>query len=342
MKAIRLEKPGHPLIFQDIPIPSPGVHDVLVQIKAAGICHSDVHYRAGVSPVHPLPLTLGHEIAGIIKAVGANVTSLKVGDRVCIHYLVTCGDCLHCSQGNEQFCQSCKMIGKHLDGGYAEYINVPARNAFHLPEEISFEIGAIMMCSSSTSFHALRKSRLQPGETVAIFGIGGLGMSAIQLAKAFGALEILAIDINNDKLRQTKKYGAIPINATDKDPVQEIKYLTGGKGVDVALDLVGLPKIVRQAVESLGYLGRAIAVGLSDQVTEIHTYRELICKEGELIGSSDHLAQELPTLIEFVRRGSLDLTNVLTDTISLDAGMINQVMDRIKDYKSGIRSVITP
>src|SRR5262249_28178658 len=153
--------------------------------------------------------------------------------------------------GNEQFCVRGSMLGHYADGGYAEYIAVPERNAIHLPDEIPFEHGAILMCSSSTSLHALRKSRLKAGETVAIFGVGGLGMSAIQLAHAFGALDVYAVDINADKLSLAAKYGAIPVNARLGDPVAEIRRLTHAKGVDVALELIGLPQTMKQAVQSL-------------------------------------------------------------------------------------------
>ena len=156
MKALRLVGIGKSLQMQEVPVPNVGERDVLVRIQAAGICHSDVHYRAGVSPVTPLPVTLGHEIAGIVEKVGSQVTSVQVGDRVGLHYLVTCGDCYYCSSGNEQFCVKGKMLGKHCDGGYAEYIAMPARNAIPLPAELSYEHGAILMCSSATPFHALR------------------------------------------------------------------------------------------------------------------------------------------------------------------------------------------
>lgn len=342
MKVVRLVQVGQPLELQEIPVPPVGPRDVLVRIKAAGICHSDVHYRAGTSPAEPLPLTLGHEVAGIVEQVGAEVTTVRVGERVCLHYMVTCGDCLYCSQGSEQFCTSGQMLGKNRDGGYAEYISVPARNAFPLPDEILFEYGAIMMCSSSTSFHALRKSRLKAGETVAVFGVGGLGMSAVQLARAFGALDIFAVDIDADKLRMAEGFGAIPVDASRTDPVAEIRRLTGGRGVDVALEMIGLSLTVRQAIESLAVFGRAIMVGLTDKTTEIETYREFICREAEIIGSADHLAHELPTLIELVRRGVLDLSQVVTDTVPLDAEKINAAMDRIESFGSGVRVVITP
>jgi 2-desacetyl-2-hydroxyethyl bacteriochlorophyllide A dehydrogenase len=342
MKAIRMVQPGHPLEMQEIPPPKMGHRDVLVKIKAAGICHSDAHYRAGTSKVEPLPMTLGHEVAGVIESIGADVTSLKPGDRVCLHYMVTCGHCSYCNQGNEQFCSSGKMIGKYTDGGYAEYISIPERSAFLLPDEISFEQGAIMMCSSATSFHALYKARMQPGETVAVFGAGGLGISAIQLARAFGALEVFAVDIRESKLERAQGLGAIPVNAFQVDPVEEILRLTHGRGVDVAIELVGLQSTMSQAARSLAVLGRASLVGISTESFPVTPYHELINKEAEIIGVSDHLAQELPRLIEWVRVGKLNLSGVVTQTVPLEAGAVNAVLDRLERFGEDVRVVITP
>lgn len=342
MKAVRLVEVGRPLQMQEVSLPAVGVKDVLVRVKAAGICRSDVHYRAGVSPTRPLPLTLGHEVAGVVEKVGSQVANVKVGDRVCIHYLATCGDCYYCSVGSEQFCVEGAMIGKHRNGGYAEYIVMPARSVILLPDEIPFEQGAVLMCSSSTSFHALRKSRLEAGETVAVFGVGGLGMSAIQIARALGALQVYAVDINEAKLKLAEKYGAIPVNAAKSDPVAEIRRLTAGKGVDVALELIGLPQTMGQAVQSLAVLGRAVLVGITDRPFEVDSYRGLLGKEAEIVGCSDHLLQELPLLIEFARRGWLDLSNVITRTVSLDAGAINEAMDKLEQFGGDVRTVITP
>jgi propanol-preferring alcohol dehydrogenase len=342
MKAVQLVEIGQPLQAREVPVPSWGPRDVLVRIKAAGICHSDVHYRNGISPVGHLPQTLGHEIAGVIEAVGTEVTQVRTGDRVCLHYLVTCGECQYCSAGNEQFCVEGKMLGKHLDGGYAEFIAVPARNAVPLAEAVSFEHGAALMCSSSTSFHALRKGRLKPGETVAVFGAGGLGMSAIQLARAFGALQVLAVDINQSRLELAEQYGAVPVNASRHDPVTEIRRLTGGKGADVAVELIGLKKTMQQAVQSLAVLGRAVMVGIADEPFAVDSYGELLCKEAEVIGSSDHLLWELPLLVEWVRQGRLDLSQVVTQTVPLDASAINEAMDTLQQFGGGVRTVITP
>lgn len=303
MKAVRMVEVGRPLELVDLPTPQTGSNDVLVAVKAAGICHSDAHYRVGVSPVDPLPLTLGHEVAGVVEHVGAQVKGFKSGDRVCIHYMVTCGHCEYCNQGNEQFCTTGKMIGKYRDGGYAEYISVPARSIFKLPDEIPFEQGAIMMCSSATSLHAVRKSRLKAGESVAVFGSGGLGVSAIQLAQAYGARQVYAVDIQPEKLAFAEQFGALPIDASWNDPVQEIRDLTAGRGVDVALELVGLPVTMDQAFRSLGVRGRLAIAGLTDKKFEIAPYADLLNKEAEIIGVSDHLAQEIPELIHWVQRG---------------------------------------
>jgi propanol-preferring alcohol dehydrogenase len=342
MKAVQLIEPGRRLELRDMPVPEPGPENVLVRVEAAGICHSDAHYRAGKSRVHPLPLTLGHEVAGVVESAGSEVSSFKPGDRVCLHYLATCGECDYCQQGNEQFCGSGQMIGKYRDGGYAEFIVMPARSLFRLPEEIPFEHGAILMCSSATSMHALNKARLREGETVAIFGVGGLGLSAIQLAKGFGARKVFAVDIKQSKLALAEQLGAIPINASMTDAVKELRRLTGGRGVDVALELIGLPLTMRQTVQSLTIKGRAALVGITDKTFEIAPYEEILNKEAEIIGVSDHLASELPLLIEWVRQGKLDLSEVVTRTIPLDANAINETLDGLEKFGDEGRVVIRP
>ena len=323
-------------------MPHWGVNDVLVRVKAAGICRSDMHYRTGASPVHPLPMTLGHEVAGVIEEAGPAVRNIKVGDRVCLHYLVTCGDCRYCAMGREQFCSTGSMIGKYQDGGYAEYIAVPSHNAVPLPDEIPFEQGAIMMCSSATSLHALNKAEVKPGESVAVFGVGGLGISAVQLALAFGALDVYAVDINADKLKLAESYGAIPVNASGSDPVEEIRKLTADQGVDVALELVGLRQTLEQSVHSLGVFGRAVLVGIAEQPFELHSYHDVIPKEAQIIGCSDHLLSELFLLVDLVRRGLLDLSPAITRTVPLDAEAINAALDNLEAFGPEVRTVITP
>jgi D-arabinose 1-dehydrogenase-like Zn-dependent alcohol dehydrogenase len=342
MRAVRLVQVGKPLEKTDIPIPEIGSSDVLIRVAAAGICHSDAHYRAGISKIDNLPLTLGHEVAGRVEKVGSDVTHLSAGDRVCVHYLVHCGSCKFCVRGLEQFCRSGQMIGKHCDGGYAEFIKVPSTNAFALPDEIPFEVGAIMMCSSATALHALNKARFKPGESIAIFGFGGLGFSALQLARAFDCGDVYVVEINPAKLASVISMGAMAIDARFADPIEQIKEATAGAGVDVALELIGSAKTMRQAVLSLGTLGRAALVGLSAESMLVFPYSELINKEAEIIGVSDHLATELPTLIEFARSGKLRFPPDALRIVDLDAAQINAALDALPDSIEHVRTVIVP
>src|ERR1700736_194518 len=342
MRAVRLVQVGKPLEDAEIPVPEIGPNEVLIRVVAAGICHSDAHYRAGISKIDNLPVTLGHEVAGREEKVGANVNRVAAGDRVCVHYLVHCGHCELCTRGLEQFCRSGQMIGKHRDGGYAEFIAVPVKNAFALPDEISFEIGAIMMCSSATALHALHKARLKPEESVAIFGFGGLGFSALQLARAFDCGDVYVVEINPSKLASAAKLGAVAINAKAGDPVEQIKEATAGKGVAVSLEVIGSAKTMRQCVLCLAPLGRAALVGLTAESMSILPYTELINKEVEIIGVSDHLATELPVLLEFARNGKLRFPPETLRGLDLDAAKINAVLDALQDSINHVRTVIVP
>ena len=340
MKAVRLVTPGRPLELHDLPVPVPGPDDVLIRVRAAGICHSDVHYRAGTSPVAPLPMTLGHEVAGVVESVGPTVKNFRAGERVCVHYLATCGCCSWCTDGHEQFCGTGEMIGKHRPGGFADFIVMPARSVFKLPDTVSFAHGAVLMCSSATALHALRKARLRAGESVAVFGLGGLGASAVQLARTLGASVVYAVDLQPDKLALAKKFGAVPINARTVDPVAEILQLTGGRGVNVSLELIGLPLTMQQSVRVLGKLGRAALAGLSRQPFAVDPYLELINQEAEIIGVSDHLASELPLLLNYAAAGQLDLAPIVTRTIPLAAAAINAVLDELENFNGAARTVI--
>jgi propanol-preferring alcohol dehydrogenase len=331
-----------PLELRECAVREPAAGEVRVHVRAAGICHSDAHYRAGLSPMGPLPITLGHEIAGVVDAIGTGVHDVREGERVCLHYLLTCGVCAHCKAGRESFCVTAAMLGHHVDGGFAESITVPARNAVRLPERIPFEHGAILMCSSATALHALRRGRLQRGETVAVFGSGGLGISAVQLARAFGAREVFAVDIRADKLEAARRLGAVPIDASRGDPVAQLVAATQGNGVDVALDLVGLPVTMRQGLTALAPQGRAVLVGLSDDMLELDPYREILGREAELIGSNDHTLAEVSEVLAFAERGALDLSAAVARTVPLDAAAINEVLDALEQNRAGVRTVVVP
>jgi propanol-preferring alcohol dehydrogenase len=332
VKAIRLVEHKSPLLEVDVEVPPLRPDEVEVMVEAAGICRSDVHYRSGIRPVPFLPVTPGHEVAGTIAAVGTAVTDRSVGDRVALHYLISCGSCRDCRAGREQFCEGGAMIGLDRDGGYAESITVPARNAMLVPDEIPTEIAAIMMCSSSTSLHALRRGRFEAGESVGVVGCGGLGMSALKIAQALGASRVIAVDIDRAKLDTAEDLGAIPMTP------ERARMAS----VDVALELVGLPETMRTAIDMLGTQGRAVAVGISHDSLPLHAFNDLVMREGEVVGAMDHFASEIEELFGMVVTGDLDLSDVITANIALEAGAINETMDRLEAFDAGVRTVITP
>jgi D-arabinose 1-dehydrogenase-like Zn-dependent alcohol dehydrogenase len=340
-RAVRLAAPGRPLEDASLEAPEPGAGEVIVRVTAAGICHSDAHYRSGVGLTRH-PLTLGHEVAGVVAAVGEGVEQPRVGDRVCLHYLVTCGECRDCRAGREQFCATGQMIGKDRDGGFAELIRVPARNAHPLPGSIPFEQGAILMCSSATALHALRKARVARGDAVAIFGVGGLGVSALQLARALGASTVFAVDVNPAKLALALRLGAEPVDARQADPVQAIRDATGGRGVDAALELIGSARVMEQAVRVLAPQGRAALAGLTRERLSVATYADLLGREAEIIGVSDHLASEIGDLMQFVAGGALDLSEAVTRVVPLEAAAIDAVLDDLEAFRDDVRCVIRP
>src|SRR5438270_7657788 len=342
MRAVRLLQQGKPLEDAEVALPEIGPSEVLVRVAACGICHSDAHFRENISPIDPLPMTLGHEVAGRVETVGEEVDHVSPGDRIYVHYLVSCGRCDFCFRGYEQFCAKGQMIGKHRDGGYAEFMKVPGRNVFVLPDEIPFEHGAIMMCSSATSLHALHKARLKSDERVAIFGFGGLGFSALQLARAFGCGEVYVVDINPAKLASIAAFGGIPIDATAEDPVEQIRDATDGKGVDFSIELVCSAITMGQAVRCLGVFGRTVLVGLTAEALSVLPYTEVINKEAEIIGVSDHLATELPLLMQFARNGKLCFPEGTLRSVGLDAAQINAALDKIAKSSDYIRTVIVP
>lgn len=320
MKAVRLHRIGEKLRINRVQVPRVGAEEVLIDIKASGICHSDINYRDGVSPVGKLPIILGHEIAGVITEIGHQVKGVKEGDRVCVHYVISCGSCLFCSTGRENLCEKYQMIGKDVDGGFAEYIKVPARNVLELTKTIPFEQGAIMGCAVSTAFHALRRARVSVGDTVVIYGVGGLGVHAVQLAsKIFGAGRVIAVDVSNEKLKLAEKLGADEVvNAAGENPVARIKEITGGRLADVAFEFIGLRKTIEKAINCVGKGGRMVIVGVGPEDIRVSPYGTIIAKEMELIGVNDHLKSEMAQLIKLVGSDKIDLSNSVTHRVPLE------------------------
>ena len=339
MHAIRLVEPTQPLQFVNLPEPTPGPGEIVVDVQRAGICHTDVHYRAGSGKTN-LPITLGHEIAGVVSAVGEGVTEVREGERVAMHYLFSCGTCERCRRFGEQFCPEGGMIGKERDGGYAQRVVVPAVNAIAIPDEVSSDVAAIMMCSTATAYHAIRLSGLKQGESVAVLGFGGLGVSAVQLARALGASEVFAVDVVPEKLELAASFGATPIDVRNSSAEEAILAATNKQGVSVAIEFTGNAKVAHSALRSLSPGGRLMIVAINLRKFEFDPFADMLIRERHIIGCSDHTRAELVELMELARTGKIDLSRAITRTVPFEADAVNGVLDDLERGSGHLRTVI--
>jgi propanol-preferring alcohol dehydrogenase len=254
MKAARFYEVNEPLRVEEVPVPEVQEDEVLVQTRAVGLCGSDIHIVfEGVTPTAFTPITLGHEPSGEVAHTGTRVKGWEEGDRVTVDPVLFCGSCRNCITGHTEICLTRRLIGIQAEGALAEYVVVPAKNLVRLPENVPFTVGAIITDAIATPFHALvDRAVLKVGESVAIYGVGGLGLHALQIARLLGAAKIFVVDPREEQLERAKRLGGdVTINPEENSPVEAILEATGGLGVDVAVELVGLEQTVAQAVESL-------------------------------------------------------------------------------------------
>ncbi|MFQ5918009.1 MAG: zinc-binding dehydrogenase [Candidatus Binatia bacterium] len=342
-KAARFYDAGKPLVLEEVPIPELGPRDVLVDIKASGICGTDVHIALEGSIQPPsTPITLGHEASGVIAEVGVEVIKWKVGDRVSIYPQEACGECYWCRSGQESRCTGAKVLGLHIDGGFAEYLKVAARSLIRLPVEIPFEQGAIVPDAVATPFHAITaRGGLQAGETVAIFGCGGLGIHGIRIAKLCGASKIIAVDVSEGALERAREAGAdYTVNAGSESPARKIRSLTNGRGVDLSLEFVGLQTTIDQSVKSLQMGGKAVIVGIGPQKIETLPPSVFVYGEYQLIGSFGSNIADVEKVIRLVASGRLDLSRSITAKLPLEE--INTGLERLqKKIGNPIRIVVS-
>lgn len=300
MRAVRLVAPNTPLAEVEIPDVTPSPGEVVVEVRACGVCHSDAHYRAGFGSVE-VPRTLGHEVAGVVRGTG---------ERVAVHYLREQGE----------------MIGKQCDGGYAESIAVPAANLVPIPDNVSFEAAALMMCSTATAYHALRVGDFEPGMRVLLLGFGGLGVSALQLSLALGAKSVGIVDVVPEKIAAAERMGGVA--ATDL------------RGFDLALDFTGRPEVATAALRGLAPKGRLVLIALSEAPITFNPYRDVLCDERSIRGCSDHLRSELFELMDLAASGRIDIAQAISSRIPLDAAAINDALDQLDRGTAHLRQVI--
>lgn len=303
MKAVRYTGPRKPLELQEVPRREPGPGEVLIRVTAAGMCHTELHFASGLLDLGVAPVTLGHEVVGRIEAVGAGVQGDRVGERVIVYYYVGCGACRHCRVGDEHLCAAVKAeYGFVSDGGYAEYVTVPARNAVPLPDSISDEAAAPIGCGVTTAVHAAKLARLAPGEWVVVYGIGGIGFGLIQLARASGA-RVIAVGRREAKLAKARELGAeVTVDASTGNVAAHIRELTGGAGADVVFECVGTAETMAAASASLGRRGRLVFIGYSADAFTVHPI-QLVVFEQQVMGSVGATLQDLHEAVALVERG---------------------------------------
>jgi len=264
MKAAILREFKKPLTIEEVDRPEPGAGEVLIEIEACGVCHSDLHIADGdwtqLARIVKKPLILGHEIAGRVAEKGAAVRDLEIGDRVGVPWIHwTCEECEFCREGNENLCPKQKITGVTVDGGYAEFVKAPASHALKIPDGLSAVDAAPLFCAGVTVYRALKQAKVMPGQRLGVFGVGGLGHLAVQIARGLGA-DVTAIDISEEKLNLAKSLGACStLNAAAADVVKEIRKIGG---VHVALVTSAAKAAYEMAFYCLRPTGTLLVVGL--------------------------------------------------------------------------------
>lgn len=286
MKAAVLHELHGPLTVEEVAEPTIGPDDVLVSTQACGICGTDLHIQDGWGYTPALPFVMGHEASGVVAQTGANVTRFTVGDRVVPNIFFTCGICFYCRTNRETQCINLDGILGVLThwGGYGEYFRIPARQLFHLPEDVSFEDGAVIADAVVTAVHAVQMGRVMAGETVVVIGIGGCGGAAVQICVRRGA-RVIAVDRVAAKMYRAVELGAdLVIQADEEDVPRAVRELTAGFGAHCVIDAVGSAETVQQGIDALASGGRLVLLGYTQECYSLDP-RQVAVNELEILGT---------------------------------------------------------
>jgi propanol-preferring alcohol dehydrogenase len=306
MKAAVLRELKFPLSVEDIPRPELSAGEVLIAVEACGVCHSDLHVADGdwpqLVPITKVPLILGHEIAGRVVETGAGVDHLHIGDRVGLPWIHwTCGVCDFCREGHENLCAKQKITGVTVDGGYAQFVKAPATHALEIPDGLSSADAAPLFCAGVTVFRALRRANIQAGQRVAVFGVGGLGHLAVQIAHHLGA-QVSAIDISDDKLAHAQALGASATYNASKTNV--VKELRRAGGVHAALVTSASKAAYDSALPCVRPTGALLVVGLPSEALCFPPIL-MAATEVRIQASSVGTRDELRSVLELAAAGKL-------------------------------------
>lgn len=322
MRAARFRRADRSLRVEDVAVPRPGAAEVLVRVRACGICLSDVHLLDGSLRIRLEVVTPGHESAGVIASLGEHVPSYwRPGQRVVMSGGKPCGACANCVRGRgEVACLDFQIMGFHYDGAWAEYIVVPYASLAPIPETLPFEQAAILADAVSTPYAGLvDRGGLRPGESVALWGIGGLGVHAVQIARMVGATPIIAVDTLPAARERALAAGAdVALDPRTDDVPARVRELTGGLGADLAVDLVGANAVLAQAAASIGRHGRVVMIGLSAEPIQLGAGVVFGLQSHSLLGHLGYRKQHLDQLVSLVSTGRLDVSRSVSDVMPLE------------------------
>ena len=351
MKAARIVNVNEPLQVQDVLTPKPKDSQILVKVQSVGVCHSDVHvwegYYEGISGEQlkttdrgvKYPLTPGHEIAGIVDSLGEQVEGFSKYEKVLVYPWVGEGMCPACKIGQENLCDKPRSLGIYSDGGYAEYVLVPNyKYLVKIGDDMDTDISAPLACAGLTAYGAIKNANLKPDENVVIVGTGGLGLMAIQLAKAVTGARIIAMDIDDKKLEVAKKEGAdIIVNSKKEDPVKAIMELTGKLGADAVIDFVNATKTVETDMQFLRRRAKLLLVGLFGGELKLSLVT-MPTRAYKIIGSYTGSLEDMVELVSLAKRGVIK--QVVSKRFKLNQA--GEALQMVKDGKIVGRGVINP
>lgn len=342
MKAVVFTEPKTPPRIEEVQTPEITDTEVLVRMKAAGICHSDLHTINGSCPVAKTPLILGHEGSGVVVKKGKRVTHLSEDDRVVVDYVLSCGNCEYCNIGRHNLCDQAKYYGWTFDGTWAEYMVVQAGNVFHLPDNVPFDYGALAGCAVVTGYHSMKISEIKAGDSVAIIGLGGVGTQLLQWCKIFGAANIIGIDVDDYKLHLARELGATAtVNATQYNLVDAVMKLTDDKGVDIGFEAIGLVDTTEKMISIVKKAGKAVIVGMCFDKISITPAYDLMAKEVEIRSPIDHTKSEMQEVLNFLGRGKFDMSKSITYRLPIEK--VNQGIEMLeKKTEKQVRIIIEP
>ena len=337
MRAVRFSGAGEPLVVEDVDPPRPGPGEVVLDVAAAGVCGTELHFLDGLLTPARTPITLGHEVAGVVAELGEGVSAVAVGDRVAVHYLHACHRCRWCTAGDDHLCDApLGFLAFASDGGFAEQLAVPASSVVPVPDGVDLPTAATLCCSGTTALHAVEVAGVAAGAEAVVYGVGGVGLALVQVLRETGA-RVTAVARSAERLALARSLGAaVTVDASAQDVAAAVREATGGRGADVVFELVGTKETGAAALAALGKRGTLVYVGYSFDRVEIDPLA-MVVPEQRIVTSVGNRRAELVAALDLAARGRLVTT--VTEHPLADAA---RVLDDLRAGRVVGRAVLVP